>query len=142
MFDHLLISDVSFIQSIAEAKNRNRNVMFAISEKSFLVKEDLKMLETNLEIYSEEDAALDKEITESEKNLNNLKKRKRETQWNIHEGLSRISEKRRILKILDTKKRKLMTKMMKIYEDEELADRKEAHMSIVWDKIKAFSHLV
>jgi hypothetical protein len=73
-----------------------------------LVREDVTILETNLDIYSEEEYSLDKEIECLMKSLFPFLKRKKNIQETIQEVLLKPRDKCQVLKRFEKKRGKLI----------------------------------
>ncbi|PNX76875.1 subtilisin-like protease, partial [Trifolium pratense] len=103
--------------SILDTSGRIHNLAFVLNDQTFLVREDAKMLSTNLSILSEEELVVRKKISKMEGELSLLSKRKREIDDDIAVDVFKLIEKNLTLRGLEVRLRCMRRRLDEINDD-------------------------
>jgi hypothetical protein len=131
-----VIKDFPFIMAVEESRCHSQRTNAAIFDKMWLVKEGMRMYESNLAVCFDEEDNLEHQLAKLRAEIDQLEAKKCQLKKDIKDDIMRLLEKRRTLLELQDRLRVHDEDVVYVHGDLEIARECRQKIEELWDNVR------
>jgi hypothetical protein len=131
-----MIKDFPFIMAVEESRCHSQRTNAAIFDEMWLVKEGMRMYESNLAVCFDEEDNLQHQLAKLRAEIDQLEAKKRKLKKDIKDDITRLLEKRRTLLELQDRLRVQGENAANVHGDLEIARECRQKIDELWDRAR------
>jgi chromosome segregation ATPase len=131
-----MIKDFPFIMAVEESHCHSQRTNAAIFDEMWLVKEGMRMYESNLAVCFDEEDNLEHQLAKLRAEIDQLEAKKCQLKKDIKDDIMRLLEKRRTLLELQDRLRVHDEDVVYVHGDLEIARECRQKIEELWDNVR------